>query len=130
MAIHHRTTHHAHPLCAIWVALALTPFGLMLGFVSMLIVASLLGVPVVTASGDALVSGARSAAYNDTVMVFTSGTIAAFAPPLTALALALRAHRAGYRHAGFAAVVATLTVSFVLGLTLVWNPLMTLAPHT
>lgn len=128
MAIHHRTRHNAHPLCAIWVALAITPFGVMLGTVSMLMVASLLEVPVVTASGDAIVSGARSAAFTDTIMVFSSGMIAAFGPPVMALTMALRAHRAGYRHAGFAAVVATLVVSFVLGLALVWNPLMPLAP--
>ena len=130
MATGHSARHGVHPLCAVWVALALTPFGVILGGVSMLIVASLLDVPVVTASGDAVVSSARTAAFGDTLTVFTTGTIAAFGPPVTALTLALRARRASLPHAGTAVAVATIAVSLVLGLSLVWNPLMPFTnPH-
>jgi hypothetical protein len=108
------------------VALALTPSFVVLSVVAMLMVASLLDLSVAVADGDALISGERPASTIDVVMVLGAGLATAFAPPGTALVLALRAQRAGYRHAGRAAVLSAVALGLVLALPLIWNPVMAL----
>lgn len=122
-----RRRHAGGTLCPVWVALALTPTGVMLSVVAMLAVAHLLGLPVAGTGGDTIVGGTRTAQLNDLVMVLGVGAACAFASPVFALVHAIRAQREGRHRAGLGVGLAGLAVGVVLALPLIWNPLMTVA---
>lgn len=116
-------------LCAAWVALALTPTGIMLSVVAMLVVASLLEVPVVALDEDGLIDGRHVMGTSDAVVVFGTGSVFAFGPPAFALVRSIQGQREGLPHAGLAMALSALALGLALALPFIWNPVMATPPH-